>query len=74
MPFFGVYRGMVQDATQLTNSGRVQVTVPSVPGGSGLAPVVYSCNAAWAIQSGATVLVCFEGGDASRPVVLGQID
>jgi hypothetical protein len=39
-----------------------------------VAPVCYSCSCAWAIQTGATVAVAFEGGDPARPIVLGQIE
>lgn len=74
MPYFGVYRGTVQDTAQLAGSGRVRVSVPAISSGGNWAPVAYSCSCAWGIQTGATVLVCFEGGDANRPVVLGQID
>ena len=66
-----IHRGQVIDTSQLESSGRVRVAVPG--GASMWAPVCYTCACAWGVQSGATVIVAYEGGDASRPVVLGQI-
>jgi hypothetical protein len=73
--FFGVYRGNVLDASTIGSNGHVTVNVPAVGAmTNAVAPVCYSCSCAWAIQTGATVAVAFEGGDPSRPIVLGQID
>lgn len=73
MALYGVYRGVVQDASQLADSGRVRVNVPMAGSTGNWAPVTYTCACAWGIQTGATVMVAFEGGDPSRPVVLGQV-
>ena len=73
--FYGVYRGFVLDASAIGNGGRVTVNVPAVGAmTNAVAPVCYSCSCAWAIQTGATVAVAFEGGDPARPIVLGQIE
>jgi Type VI secretion system/phage-baseplate injector OB domain len=74
MALLGVYRGQVVDASDLNTSGRVKVRVPQAAGGTSTAPVCYSCNCAWSIRTGATVIVAFEGGNTNYPVVLGQID
>ena len=74
MPYFGVYRGRLTDVTELASAGRVRVSVPAVGVTGAVAPVVYSCTAAWALQVGGQVIVAFEGGDTQRPVVLGQVD
>ncbi len=74
MPAQGVYRGRVLDTSDLAARGRVRIMVPAVGAASVMAPVVYTCNCAWGIQVGATVIVAFEGGDVAMPVVLGQID
>jgi len=73
--YSGVYRGTVLDTADAQGKGRVKVAVPAVAGSSvQWASVCYSCNCARGIRSGAVVMVAFEAGDASRPVVLGQID
>ena len=74
--FSGVYRGVVMDAADVLQRGRVKVSVPSVAGSGGgqWAPVCYTCNCTWSIQAGATVMVAFEGGSPDRPVVIGQVD
>jgi uncharacterized protein involved in type VI secretion and phage assembly len=74
MPNYGMHRGRVVDATELSSNGRVRVQVPSLGLSSSAAPVAYTSSCAWGIQVGAVVLVAFEGGDISRPVVVGQID
>ncbi len=75
MALQGVFRGRVVDASELNTRGRVRVMVPNVGGANSMpAPVAYSCNCAWGIQVGSTVVVAFEGGNADFPIVLGQID
>ena len=74
MPFWGVYRGRLTDVTELASAGRVRVSVPAVGVTSAAAPVVYSCMADWSLQVGAQVIVAFDNGDNSRPIVLGQFD
>ena len=73
MPNLGVHRGTLIDVTNL-NIGRVTVSVPSLGLNSVTGPVVYSCNAPWLMQVGSAVIVAFEGGDVSRPVILGVVD
>ena len=74
MPFWGVYRGRLTDVTELASAGRVRVSVPAVGVTSAVAPVVYSCVADWSLQVNAVVVVAFDNGDNSRPIVLGQVD
>jgi hypothetical protein len=50
------------------------VSVPAVGVTGAAAPVVYSCMADWSLQVGAQVIVAFDNGDNSRPIVLGQVD
>jgi hypothetical protein len=74
MPYFGVYRGRLTDVSELAGAGRVRVSVPAAGVTSAAAPVVYSCLAEWSLQIGAVVVVAFDNGDNSRPIVLGQVD
>ena len=74
MPFWGVYRGRLTDVTELSNAGRVRVTVPAAGVTGAPASVVYSCMADWCLPVGAVVIVAFDNGDTSRPIVLGQVD
>jgi len=74
MAYYGVYLGVVPDNNDPEQSGRVQIRVPSL-GSTAWALVaspVGSINTG-KIQSGATVVVAFERGDPSRPVVLGRV-
>ena len=68
--YFGVYRGVVIDNIDPTDSGRVQVEVPAVaPSPLAWAPVVGGRH----LEVGDAVFVSFEGGDVEYPVVLGSI-
>jgi len=67
MAFYGVYRGIVLDNVDPGASGRVRV---SVEGRDGWALVTLSSPR---IEVGSTVIVAFEHGDPSYPVVLGRV-
>ena len=73
MSAFGIYRGMLTDVSRLGGTGRVKVTVPQLAITSAEAPVAYNCRADWDLSVGCTVIVAFENGDRSHPVVLGQV-
>lgn len=70
MTYDAVYRGTVTNTDDPQDEGRAEVEVPAVLGAG---------TSAWAAVLGAgvtvddTVIVAFEGGDASFPVVLGRI-
>ncbi len=65
---YGVFMGTVTDATDPLRSGRARVQVPAVPGADGWAP---SC--ATNLRPGDKVVVAFEAGDQTRPVVIGKV-
>jgi Type VI secretion system/phage-baseplate injector OB domain len=67
MAWYGVYRGVVLDNTDPQRSGRVKV---NVEGRQGWAPVLLTGAQ---IQAGAAVIVAYEHGDPSQPVVLGRV-
>jgi hypothetical protein len=70
----GVYRGTVGANNDPTGRGRVKVSVPATGVDSVWAPVCLAGGGPVAmIQVGATVVVAFEGGDATRPIVLGRL-
>lgn len=70
----GVYRGMVVSSGDPMKAGRVQVQVPAAGIQSTWAPVCVSGAAGVpSIPVGAKVVVAFEGGDASLPIVLGRL-
>ena len=77
-PFYGVYRGTVENNVDPMSRGRVQVSVPAVLGGGRLAwaePCVpYAGNqvGAFAVPPvGASAWVQFEAGDPDYPVLAG---
>ncbi len=70
----GVYRGMVVNSGDPMKAGRVQVQVPSAGLSATWAPVCVSgAPGGPSIQPGAKVVVAFEGGDPSFPIVLGRL-
>jgi hypothetical protein len=77
-PFFGKYRGKVENNVDPMQLGRVQVSVPSVLGGGRLswatpcAPYAGVGVGFFAIPpAGANVWVEFEGGDPDYPIWTG---
>jgi phage baseplate assembly protein V len=74
----GVYRAVVADVRDKEGLGRVQVTVADVIPKPVWAPVstlmAGDHRGTWFVPDvGDEVLVAFQGGDASRPVVLGSL-
>jgi len=74
MEYYGVYRAVVLDTSDPTHVGRVLVSVPTL-GLEVWALVVLppTAGSSASFKVGANVVVAFEGGDSSRPVVLGQL-
>ena len=77
MNFYGIFRGICINNLDPMARGRVQVRVPAVTGDS---------DAGWALPCralgmpaaappsvGDSVWVMYEGGDPSRPVVVGTL-
>jgi uncharacterized protein involved in type VI secretion and phage assembly len=74
MAFYGVYRGVVTDSNDPSGSGRVKVNVPAVGADSwALVALPPTVGPSAKFQTGATVIVAFEQGEAGRPVVLGRV-
>lgn len=75
MDYFGIYRGICINNLDPIAAGRVQVRVPAVAGDREL-DWALPCRAlgspgAAPPSVGEAVWVMFEGGDRSRPVVIG---
>lgn len=76
---FGVYSGTVLDVKDPQALGRIRVSLPSVPGSyEGWArlavPMAGSDRGVWFVpDAGDEVVVAFEGGEASRPFVIGSV-
>ena len=74
MVYYGLYRGTVLDSNDPMGVGRVMVSVPALGLESwALVATPPAAGASAKFQIGATVILAFEGGDAARPVVLGQV-
>jgi hypothetical protein len=72
----GLYRGVVTDAQDPSANGRVKVRVADLGGNDVWAVVVSPIGVkkdGGFVSAGAAVIVGFERGDPSRPVVLGRI-
>ena len=74
MAYYGVYLGVITDNNDPQQSGRVQIRLPWL-GSTAWALVASPIGSVptGRIQAGATVVVAFERGDPSRPVVLGRV-
>ena len=72
MAYYGVYFGVVANSNDPQKSGRVQIRLPWL-GSTVWAPVASPVGSTptGGIPPGATVVVAFERGDESHPVVLG---
>ena len=73
MAFGGVYRGVVTSKNDATGTGRVLVSVPSAGLSGSWAPVCNSGGNGVTYSVGCTVVVAFENGDPSFPIVLGKL-
>ncbi len=73
----GLVRAEVIDITDLTMQGRVQVSIHSLgiePWATVCAPFAGDGYGLWCMpQVGDTVMVAFEGGDTTQPVVVGSV-
>lgn len=81
--WFGVYPALVSNLVDPDGQGRVKITLPWSPDGSGAAYAAWARLAtlaggpgrgSWFVpEQGDEVLVGFEGGDPRRPYVLGGL-
>lgn len=68
----GIYRGIVSGGSDPQSSGRVQVSIPSLPSVSGhWAMTCLPPDLRGGYRSGQNVWVMFESGDLNYPVVMG---
>ncbi len=74
MTYYGVYVGVVVGNQDPTNAGRVQVRLP-MTGQTAWALVAspFGATPSGRAQPGSRVVVAFENGDPSHPVVLGRL-
>ncbi len=74
MAYYGVYRGIVMDSNDPMGTGRAMVSVPTLGQESwALVALPPTQGPAARFPVGASVIVAFEQGDVSRPVILGQV-
>lgn len=77
--FYGVYPALVTDNLDPLSQGRVTVTVPMLGDTDGLwarvaVPFAGNQRGTWMIPDiGDEVLIAFESGDPSRPIVIGSL-
>lgn len=64
----GVMVGVVTDSLDPMRKGRVRLRLPSVPGADS-----WALSCAGDLRPGDSVVVAFESGDPTRPVVLGKL-
>jgi len=71
----GLYRGVVVDNQDPTASNRVKVQVPELGSNTAWAMVClpFGGQQAGIVGAGTQVVLGFERGDPSRPIVLGRI-
>ena len=74
MANYGVYLGVITDGNDPQQAGRVQIRLPWL-GSTMWALVASPVGSApgGRVQPGTTVVVAFERGDESRPIVLGRV-
>jgi hypothetical protein len=74
MAFFGVYVGVVCSNSDPQQAGRVQIRVPAL-GATAWALVASPVGSitTGTVPNGASVVVAFERGDLSHPIVLGRV-
>ena len=68
--YLGVYRALVLDTRDPILTGRVRVQVPALAAES---PSSWALVAGRTPSKGDTVLVAFEEGDATSPIVIGVL-
>jgi hypothetical protein len=73
MPSYGIYRGIAMNTADPMMRGRIQVNVPSVPGGGGpsWAEACRDFKSNSTPPVGTAVWVMYEAGDVSHPVWIG---
>ncbi|MEP7366664.1 MAG: phage baseplate assembly protein V [Acidobacteriota bacterium] len=73
MAMYGVYRGVVSGSSDPAGGGRVLVSVPMAGVSGTWAPVCGGGSGVGTFGVGSQVVVAFEAGDISHPIVLGKL-